>query len=140
MLKGCVPWPEEFARRYVEAGLWEGITVAEMVERTARLEPKKSAIVYGESRITYSEMISAAKRLATALVSHGFQPHDRIVVQLPNMPEFVLLYLALNYIGVIPVMALRAHRHAEIRHFVRASGAVAYVIADRVGSFDYRVM
>ena len=140
MLKGCVPWPEEFARRYFEAGLWEGITVAEMVERTARLGPKKIAIVYGESRITYSEMISAAKRLATALVRHGFQPHDRIVVQLPNIPEFVLLYLALNYIGVIPVMALRAHRHAEIRHFIRASGAVAYVIADRVGSFDYRVM
>ena len=140
MLKGCVPWPEEFACRYVEAGLWEGITVAEMVERTARLNPRKSAIVCGEVRITYSEMISAAKRLATALVRHGFQPHDRIVVQLPNIPEFVLLYLALNYIGVIPVMALRAHRLAEIRHFVRASGAVAYVIADRVGSFDFRVM
>ena len=50
------------------------------------------------------------------------------------------LYLALNYIGVIPVMALRAHRHAEIRHFVRSSGAAAYFIADRVGSFDYRPM
>ena len=140
MLKGCVPWPEEFARRYFEAGLWEGITVAEMVERTARLNPRKSAIACGAVRITYSEMISAAKRLAKALVRHGFQPHDRIVVQLPNIPEFVLLYLALNYIGVIPVMALRAHRLAEIRHFVRASGAVAYVIADRVGSFDFRAM
>ena len=41
MLKGCVPWPEEFARRYIEAGLWEGITVAEMVERTARRQPQK---------------------------------------------------------------------------------------------------
>ena len=41
---------------------------------------------------------------------------------------------------MIPVMALRAHRHAEIRHFVRSSGAVAYCIPDRVGSFDYRAM
>ena len=41
MLKGCVPWPDDFARRYVEAGLWEGITVAEMVERTARRQPQK---------------------------------------------------------------------------------------------------
>ena len=37
---------------------------------------------------------------------------------------------ALNYIGVIPVMALRAHRHAEIRHFVRSSTAIAYFTAD----------
>ena len=48
MLKGCVPWPEEFARRYIEAGLWEGITVAEMVERTARRQPQKVAVVHGD--------------------------------------------------------------------------------------------
>jgi 2,3-dihydroxybenzoate-AMP ligase len=140
MLEGCVPWPTEFARRYVEAGLWEGITVAEMVERTARRLPRKTAIVYGDDRITYEELIRSARNLAAGLLSLGLKPQDRAVVQLPNCPELVCLYLALNYIGVIPVMALRAHRHAEIRHFVRSSGAVAYFIADRVGSFDYRPM
>jgi 2,3-dihydroxybenzoate-AMP ligase len=59
---------------------------------------------------------------------------------LPNIPEFVTTYLALNWIGVIPVMALRAHRHAEVRHFIRASGATAYFVADTVGGFDYRPM
>src|SRR4029077_5939797 len=78
--------------------------------------------------------------LASGLWRLGLRSQDRVVVQLPNCPEFVFLYLALNYIGVIPVMALRAHRHAEIRHFVRSSAAVAYFIADRVGSFDYRPM
>jgi 2,3-dihydroxybenzoate-AMP ligase len=140
MLKGCVPWPAEFARRYIEASLWEGITVAEMVERTARRQPKKTAIVHGDTRITYDELIRSAKRLASGLLSLGLRAQDRAVVQLPNGPEFVSLYLALNYIGVIPVMALRTHRHAEIRHFVRSSDAVAYFIADRVGSFDYRPM
>ena len=140
MLQGCVPWPAEFARRYVEAGLWEGITVAEMVERTARRQPQKIAVVHGDTRITYEELIRSAKGLASGLVRLGLQPQDRAVVQLPNCPEFVSLYLALNYIGVIPVMALRAHRQAEIRHFVRSSGAAAYFVADRVGSFDYRPM
>ena len=78
--------------------------------------------------------------LRSGLAELGLQPQDRVVVQLPNGLEFVSLYLALNYIGVIPVMALRAHRHAEIRHFIRSSGASAYFIADRVGSFDYRPM
>ena len=140
MLQGCVPWPAEFARRYVEAGLWEGITVAEMVERTARRQPQKVAIVHGDRRITYEELIRSAKRLASGLLRLGLQPQDRAVVQLPNCPEFVSLYLALNYTGVIPVMALRAHRQAEIRHFVRCSGAAAYFVADRIGSFDYRPM
>jgi 2,3-dihydroxybenzoate-AMP ligase len=140
MLKGCVPWPAEFARRYVEAGLWEGITVAEMVERTARRLPQRTAIVYGDERITYEELIRSAKRLAVGLLQLGLKPQDRAVVQLPNRPEFVSLYLALNYIGVIPVMALRAHRQAEIRHFVKSSEAAAYFIPDTVGNFDYRPM
>lgn len=140
MLKGYVPWPADFARRYVEAGLWEGITVAAMVERTARRLPQKTAIVYGEERIRYAELSRSAKRLATGLLRLGLKPQDRAVVQLPNRPEFVSLYLALNYIGVIPVMALRAHRQAEIRHFVKSSDATAYFIADRVGTFDYRPM
>src|SRR6188508_428260 len=140
MLKGCVPWPAEFAQRYIDAGLWEGITVAEMVERTARRLPGKVAVVYGDDRLTYEELIRSAKRLAIGLLRLGLKPQDRAVVQLPNRPEFVSLYLALNYIGVIPVMALRAHRQAEIRHFITSSDAAAYFIADRVGAFDYRPM
>jgi 2,3-dihydroxybenzoate-AMP ligase len=61
-------------------------------------------------------------------------------MQLPNGLDFVFVYLALCRVGAIPVMALRAHRHAEVRHFVRASGAVGYVIADRLGNFDYRAL
>src|SRR5262249_44262290 len=125
---------------YIDVGLWEGLTVAEMVERTARQYPQKVAVVHGDTRISYSELIRSAKRLAIGIRGLGLQSQDRVVVQLPNGPEFVSLYLALNYIGVIPVMAPRAHRHAEIRHFVRSSDAVAYVIADRAGSFDYRPM
>jgi len=140
MLKGCVPWPSELVRRYVEAGLWEGVTVAEMVERTARRFPQKVAIAHGGNQIRYEELIRTSKSLAIGLLRLGLKPQDRAVIQLSNSPEFVSLYLALNFIGVIPVMALRSHRQAEIRHFVRSSGAAAYFIPDRVGSFDYRPM
>jgi 2,3-dihydroxybenzoate-AMP ligase len=140
MLKGCVPWPADLARQYVDAGLWEGITVAGMVERTANRLPGKVAVVCGEERITYQELVRSAQSLAVELLHLGLRPQDRAVVQLPNCAEFVTLYLALNYISVIPVMALRAHRQAEIRHFVRSSRASAYFIVDRVGSFDYRPM
>jgi 2,3-dihydroxybenzoate-AMP ligase len=140
MLTGCVPWPEALARQYIDAGLWEGITVAEMVERTARRVPHKVAVVHAGGRISYDAIVRSAKALACALLRLGLRPQDRVIVQLPNGPEFVSLYLALNYIGAIPVMALRAHRQAEVRHFVRSSCASAYVVADRVDAFDYRPM
>jgi 2,3-dihydroxybenzoate-AMP ligase len=140
MLQGFVGWPEAAARRYLEAGLWEGLTVAEMVARTAPHQPGKLAVVYGDRRITYAQLVTQSRQLALGLLELGLAPLDRAVMQLPNIPEFVTTYLALNWIGAIPVMALRAHRHAEVRHFISASGASAYFIPDTVGGFDYRTM
>ena len=34
-LEGFVPWPQEFAKRYREAGYWEGITLFQMLQRSA---------------------------------------------------------------------------------------------------------
>ena len=140
MLEGCVPWPAEAAAEYRRLGLWEDLTVAEMVERTMRSVPDKIALVFGDRRISYEELVRDSRRLAVALLELGLKPRERVVVQLPNLPEFVIAYLALNWMGAIPVMALRAHRHAEVRHFIRASGASAYLLPDVAGSFDYRPM
>ncbi|HUL67444.1 MAG TPA: AMP-binding protein [Burkholderiaceae bacterium] len=140
MLEGFVPWPADLAAAYKRDGVWEGITVAGMVERTAHAAPDKIAVVHGTTRIRYAELITQARQLAGALLEAGIGPQDRVVMQLSNTPTFIRLYLALNYIGAIPVMALRAHRHAEVRHFINASGAIAYAIPDRIGEFDYRAM
>ncbi len=111
-----------------------------MVARTAARVPDRIAVVSAERRLTYAALVDEVDTLAAALLARGLRAGDRVVVQLPNVVEFIDVYLAINRIGAIPVMALRAHRHAEVRHFLRASGAVAYVIADVVGRFDYRVM
>jgi 2,3-dihydroxybenzoate-AMP ligase len=140
MLEGCVPWPEALAARYRAEGLWEGLTIFEMVERTAASVPDKTAVVHDARRVSYAELIATSGRLADGLYRLGIRPLDRVVMQLPNGLDFVYVYLALCRVGAIPVMALRAHRHAEVRHFVRASGAVGYVIADRLGNFDYRAL
>ena len=58
----------------------------------------------------------------------------------PNVAEFVILYFALQKIGAIPIAALTTHRYAEISQFVALSGAVACVIPDRQGDFEYAPM
>ncbi|MBK5104303.1 MAG: AMP-binding protein, partial [Burkholderiales bacterium] len=119
---------------------WEGITIAQMLARSAGRQPEKTAIVCADQRLSYRDLVETSDRLACRFLESGIEPLDRVLMQLPNGPEFVHTYFALSRIGAIPVMALRAHRHTEIRHFVRASGATAYVIPDRIGSFDYRTM
>ena len=140
MLEGCVPWPADQAAHYRARGWWEGITIPEMLARSAARQPQKTALVSGEQRLSYRDLVETSDRLACRFLEAGIEPLDRVVVQLPNGPAFVHTYFALTRIGAIPVMALRAHRHTEVRHFVRASGAIAYVIPDRIGAFDYRTM
>ena len=60
-------------------------------------------------------MNARAANLALNLLDLGLKPLDRVVVQLPNRIQFAYLYLALQKIGVIPVMALPAqHRLAAL--------------------------
>ena len=111
-----------------------------MVKRTMEQHPEKLALVAGTQRITYRQLVETVERLACRLIEAGLRQHDRVVLQLSNIPEFVYTYLALTRIGAVPVMALRAHRETEVHHFIKASGAVAYVIQDVVHRFDYRPM
>jgi 2,3-dihydroxybenzoate-AMP ligase len=139
-MEGFVDWPPELAAHYRARGLWEGLTVGEMFAQRAARWPEKVALVQGERRWTYSELLARSRELAARFAGLGLQRGDRVLMQLPNSVDFVVSYLALNFAGVIPVMALRAHRHAEVRHFLRASGACAYLVPDVIGSFDFREM
>jgi len=140
MLQGTVAWPEDFAARYRAAGHWDGRTLFSVLDTAAARWPDKAALVAGEQRLSYRELQQQATRLAARLWALGLRPRDRVLMQLPNCIEFAIVYFALARIGAIPVMALRSHRHAEVRHFLKASAATAYVIADRVGGFDFREM
>jgi len=139
-LPGFVPWPDELAARYRALGLWEGRTVFETVADAASRARRATAVVHGGTRLDYATLVEQCERLAAGFFDLGWRAPDRVVVQLPNGVDFVRVYLALCRIGAIPVMALRAHRHAEVEHFIRASGAKGYVVADVVARLDYRPM
>ena len=140
MLQGTVDWPADFAARYRAAGHWDGSTLFSVLERSAMRWPDKAALVAGAQRLSYRELQAQATRLAARLLALGLQPRERVLMQLPNCIEFAIVYFALARIGAVPVMALRSHRHAEVRHFLKASAASAYVIADQAGGFDFRAM
>ncbi len=140
MLEGTIAWPEEFAQAYRRQGYWQDITLFDVLVRTAARFPEKLAVVDGARRTSYAELRHEAERLAAGLAALGLRPRDRVVFQLNNSLELIATFFALMRIGVIPVLALPAHRRTEIAHFVRASGAVALLIADVVRKFDYREM
>ena len=140
MLEGFVPWPPEYVKRYREAGYWEEKTLTEKLEEIAAEVPDREALVCGDSRVTYGEMVAKINRLALHFAEAGLKPGDRVVFQLPNIEEFVYTFFALVKIGVIPIMSLPPHRNTEIGYFLKHSGAVGYAFASEFRKFSYTAM
>ncbi len=140
VLAGCTPWPTEFATRYRAEGYWEDITLWQMVEQAIARAPDKKAIVHPGGAVSYRQLGARVDQLAIQFLERGFRPGDRVVLQLPNGLDFVLVFLALGRIGVIPVLTLPAHRLVEISHVVAHSEATAYIAPSRWRDYDYRPM
>lgn len=126
MSEDLVTWPARVAQGYREAGFWTDETLGVWPSGTAD-RGVRTAIITPDRRLTFAELDLAADRLAAGLHARGLVAGERVVVQLPNIPEFVVLSLALFRLGALPVFALPAHREAEITHLVDTAEAVAYV-------------
>ncbi|MEV0031694.1 AMP-binding protein [Nocardia sp. NPDC050793] len=136
--EGYVPFPADAAEHYRAAGYWTGRALGDLLRETARRAPERTALVTGDTARSYAQVDDDADRMAHGLLALGIAPGDRVVVQLPNVPEFLTVLFGLLRAGIIPVLTLPAHRRAEIEHLAALSEAVAYVIVDRQGDFDYR--
>ena len=133
-----VPWPEEFVERYVGAGYWAGRPLGELLGDAAARTPDAPALVDGDVRLTHAELLARADATAARLVGLGIAPGDRIVVQLANSAAFVVLAVACLRSGIVPVMALPAHRRTELAHLAGHAGAVAIAVPDRLRDFDHQ--
>jgi len=136
-MEGVTPIPEDFAARYRTLGYWEDRPLIATYEVAFERYADRVAIVAGDDAITYAEVAERSMRIARHLCGMGYRPGDTVVMQLPNIPEFVYLYLALQHLGCIPLMALPAHREHEIGHYLEFVDAKAYAIAAG-GSFDFQ--
>ncbi|MFG2981192.1 (2,3-dihydroxybenzoyl)adenylate synthase [Streptomyces sp. NPDC048258] len=140
MLDGCTPWPEEFVDRYWAAGHWRGNTLDNLLRGWALQYGPRTALVQDGTRITYAGLNRRVDRMAAGFRLRGLRPGQRVVVQLPNVPEFVITVFALMRAGVVPVLCPVPHRASGVSHLVRVTQAVGYVGPSTYEGFDHTAM
>ncbi|HVP76484.1 MAG TPA: AMP-binding protein [Thermodesulfobacteriota bacterium] len=140
MLEGFVPYPPSYIKKYKEKGYWVDKTLGEEFDEWVNRHRHRAALGYMGRYVSYSEMAEKVNRLSLHLIDLGLRPYDRIILQLPNEPEFVYCYFAAVKIGVIPILALPAHRDAEISFFAQFTQARAHIIPSRFRDFSHQAM
>ncbi|MEU1753392.1 AMP-binding protein [Micromonospora matsumotoense] len=139
-LDGTVPWPPELVARYTDRGYWTHRPLGAYLYAAADADPTATCLVDGPVRLTFAELTARADGAAVRLRALGIRPDDRVVVQLPNCWEFVVLTVACFRLGAVPVMALPAHRRQEIAAIVALTGARALVVPDGWKDFDHQAL
>src|SRR5208282_3199853 len=104
------------------------LTPLVFLERSAQVYPEKTAIVYGDRRISYNEFATAATRLAHALRASGVKPGDRVAYLLPNIPELLIAHFGVPLAGGVLVAMNTRLAAAEIRYICADSGAKVLVV------------
>jgi 2,3-dihydroxybenzoate-AMP ligase len=138
---GTVPWPEDLAREYSKAGWWRGQALGAEIAAVAGARKAATALVDGATRISYASLAARADALASRLTDGlGLERGDRIVVQLPNCWPFAVLTLGCLRAGIVPVMALPAHREHELAYLCEHSEARALAVPDVLRDFDHQHM
>lgn len=66
-----------------------------MLEEAARQYGGKTAVALGDRRLSYVELDEASNKIANALIRMGVRKGDRVVMLLPNSPEFVAIYFGI---------------------------------------------
>ena len=126
-LRAAMTYPADAARRYVEEGWWRDDTLKKWLARHAAERPDAPAIRQDERTIGYGELAETVDRLSRALFDIGLRHGDVVAVQLPNIPEFLIAYLAITQIGGVMQTIHMPYRAAEIETLVNHARARAVV-------------
>ena len=123
--------------RHRAAGYWEDDTLDRLFAKTAKRVPDRIGIVDPSNRfeltgsepqrLCYRQMAIHVQQFAEALRAQGLGPGSLIAVQLPNIVEQVLIYLACSRIGAVVSPISMAHRTAELRAANQVAEFDAYV-------------
>lgn len=126
--------------KFYDENVWEHLTVYEHLKIWSDKYADKIAVVDGDEKLTYEQLKFEVDCYANGLINQGFCKGDKILFQLPNSKEFIIVLFAMMSIGVIPIIILMGHRYSEINGILKMTGARAYIGVSKYLGFSYEDM
>lgn len=112
-------------------------TIPALTAAAAERAGDQVALVDGDTRLTWSELLEAARTFGAALVGAGAEPGDRVALWAPNSAEWVVSVLGLFQAGAVLVPVNTRFKGAEAADILgRSRARVLVTVTDFLGT-DY---
>ncbi|HCJ28385.1 MAG TPA: long-chain fatty acid--CoA ligase [Pseudomonas sp.] len=124
-------WPEDLPKHLTvpETSLFANLEIS------ARRFPGKTAIVYYDTLITYTELLREVEALAGYLQNLGVAKGDRVLLYMQNSPQFTIAYYAILRADAVVVPVNPMNHSAELEHYLEDTGAAVCICGQELTGF-----
>ena len=124
------PWKARLGDVPMHLEYFDG-TMYDAVERIAIEHPKQIAFDFMGKSTTYEELIKDVKECAKALKTIGVREGDRVTIAMPNCPQAIYMFYAVNLVGGIANMIHPLSAEKEIEFYLNESESVTAITLDQ---------
>lgn len=98
------PWIKHLREARIPRSLvYPSCTLGRTLDQTADRFGDCPALIYNDRQWTYQEFLASANRMAGGLAAMGVRHGDRVVLALPNCPEYAISFFAIQKLGAVVV-------------------------------------
>ena len=110
--------------KYFEGGLYD------VVYESSCKWPHNTALEYYDTQITYKELIKKINKVAASLKAIGAEKGERITICMPNTPEAIYMFYAVNEVGAVANMIHPLSSEKEIEEYVNQAHSKIMLCVD----------
>lgn len=123
------PWTKYYKKEDRKIKI-EDISIYQMLAKNNISRDKNIAINYYGTLITYKELFHKINQAANAFRSQGIRRGDIVTICMPNTPEALISFYALNKIGAIANMIHPLSGEQEIKEYLTSTHSVMLIMID----------
>lgn len=124
------PWKDSLGDLPFTLDYFEG-TMFEKVEQVAKEHPNFIAFDFMNKPTTYRELVRNIETCAKSLSTLGIRENDRVTIAMPNCPQAIYMFYAINLIGAVSNMVHPLSSEEELLFYINESESSTVITLDQ---------
>ena len=124
------PWVKNLGDIPAHLDYFQG-SMYDMLKSVADKYPNNIAMDFMGRSTTYKQLIEQVERCAKALKTIGIRENDCVTIAMPNCPQAIAMFYAINMVGGIANMVHPLSSEKEIEFYLNESNSVTVITLDQ---------